>query len=156
MKKILCLALCAAPFWAFAAPPQEDPNGGGRYREELSRRRVLMAMGIAEALDLDTAQALKVDQVLRSFDERRRAVRDRVRQASRVLERTAQGEATSAGAVDAAIQELFEARAQMGKLDREMFDALSKGLSAEKRARLAMFLVRLQRGGPFRHGPGRE
>jgi hypothetical protein len=61
-----------------------------------------------------------------------------------VLLRAVQANQAQAGGVDGAIQRLFEARAQLQSADREMFQAIAKDLSPEKRARAALFLGRFQ------------
>ncbi len=137
------MSVVLLPFLALAAPaePQGDRNAEREERQE-RRERLRRVMGLAEELDLDTPQALRLDDTLRKFDERRRPLLEQVRESALTLMRAADGDASAQGQVDQASQRAFEARAQLAALDREMFQALSKDLPPQKKARLALFLAR--------------
>ena len=115
------------------------------------RMRLVRTLGLAEALDLDEAQALKLGQSISKFDDRRLAAHKELRDAHQVLRRAAGGEKASAAEVDQAIKRALDARAQLASLDREVVGAVTKDLSPEKRARAVLFLSRLE----HRFGPGR-
>ncbi|ACL67312.1 conserved hypothetical protein [Anaeromyxobacter dehalogenans 2CP-1] len=143
---------------AQAAGPRGDP-------ERMERRmRLTRTLGLAEALDLEPEQALKLGQQVAKFDDRRLALHRQMHDAHQVLRRAAQGEKVSAGEVDQAIKTALDARAQMQSLDRDVVATVTKDLSPEKRARAVLFLERFQgRFGPgmgpgmmkFRRGGGR-
>ncbi len=147
--RMTVLSVLLLPVLALAAPPEEEAR---RDAERMERReRLMRVMGLAEELELDTPQALKLDEALRKFDERRRPLLEQVRDSALVLRNAAEGDAAAAGQVDAAAQRAFEARAQLAALDRELFQTLSKDLSPQKKAKLALFLAR-SHGGKHKHG----
>jgi hypothetical protein len=146
--RMTVLTVALLPFLTLAAPPEADAQRESERAERQERRhRTMRVLGLAEELELDTAQALRLDETLRKFDERRRPLREQVRESARILRSAAEGDAAAASQVDAAAQRAFDARAQLAALDRELFQALSKDLPPQKKARLALFLARS-------HGPG--
>ncbi|MFY3743323.1 periplasmic heavy metal sensor [Anaeromyxobacter sp. Red801] len=129
---------------AQAPGPRGDP-------ERMERRmRLTRTLGLAEALDLEPEQALKLGQQVGKFDDRRLALHKQLHDAHQVLRRAAQGEKVSAGEVDQAIKTALDARAQMQAIDRDVVATVTKDLSPEKRARAVLFLERFQ----GRFGPG--
>lgn len=130
------------------------PSRGDPERME-RRMRLARTLGLAEALDLEPAQALRLGDQVAKFDDRRLALHKQLRDAHDTLRRAASGEKVTAADVDGAIQRALDARAQMQALDREMVTTVTKDLAPEKRARAVLFLERFHRrfGGP---GPGRE
>jgi hypothetical protein len=124
----------------------------------LRRIRLARTLGLAEALDLDEAQALKLGQEVAKFDDRRVAAHKQAHDAFDVLRRAASGEKIPAADVDKAVQRALDARTQLASIDREMVGAVTKDLSPEKRARAVIFLERFQRrfrlGMAGRKGPG--
>ena len=138
-----------------AGGPAAGPNGGPRATPERMEKRMRLArtLGLAEALDLDAPQALKLGETISRFDERRVALHKQLRDAHDVLRRAAQGEKVQATDVDQAIQRGLDARAQLQAVDRETVAAVTQGLTPEKKARAVLFLAKFQRrfGG---HGPG--
>ena len=141
-------ALLCAP--ALAAPNDARPSPERRplpdsTREKLEKRtRMMRVVGLAEELDLDLGQAVKLDEQMRRFDEKRKPLRDQVAEAARILERASAGDKDAAGQVDAAAQKAFEAREKLAAVDREMYAAISKELSPQKRAQMALFLARFE------------
>ena len=167
MKKTLLLAaaLSLAPLAARAqnAPPP-PPNAAGKPAkggqgpgmgdpERMEKRmRLARTLGLAEALDLDSAQALKLGDAIAKFDDRRLAAHKQLRDASQVLRTAARGEKVEAAAVDQAIQKALDARAQIQAVDREVVATVTKDLTPDKKARAVLFLAKFQ--GRFGHGPG--
>jgi hypothetical protein len=117
--------------------------------------RLARTLGLAEALDLDAAQALKLGESIAKFDDRRLAAHVQMRDARQVLRRAAQGEKVAPADVDAAIQKALDARAQIQAVDREIVATVTKDLAPEKKARAVLFLSKFQRrfggGGPGMH-----
>ena len=169
MKKLAVLA-AILPVAAFAqgAGPGPGPggcancakHGGGPGTDEQvermeKRARLARNLGLAEALDLDTAAANKLAGALEKVDDKRVAVHKQFRDARIVLRKAAGGEKVPAAEVDAALAKAFDAQAQMAALDKETLSIVTKDLSAEKKARAALFLGRFeQRMGPGGMGPG--
>jgi hypothetical protein len=140
MKRIgvAVLAVALLPLGAFAAP-------AGR-REDMERQlRVARLVELSSELELDSAQALKMDGILRQFDERRRPLHEQVRDSAKLLQRAAKGDSSAQSQVDPAAQRAFEARAQLAALDRELYQALAQELPPQKKAQLALFLARFDR-----------
>ncbi len=166
MKKLV-LAVVAVSSLAFAAPPPAgaapakwDERGGDhaeRKAEMAKKLHMLMVVGIADALSLTEAEALKLSDKLKGHEEKRRPVREAMGDSLRTLKAAADGEASAVGQVDAAVQKLFDGRQQMAALDKEMFAGLSKDLTPQKRAQLAVFLAKFHaeskgwKGGKGRH-----
>jgi len=143
-------------------------NPEERFAHMEKRMRAARAIGLAEALDLDEKQAEKMREVLGRFDDQRKPIMKQVHDGMQVLRKAANGDKASQGQVDDSVQKVFDARSRMTALDKEMFQAIAKDLSPEKRARAAVFLAHFQgrfgagmgpgrghgdRGGPG-HGPG--
>jgi hypothetical protein len=163
MKKIL-VALAVLPLAAFAqqgagpggrmGPGQGQGMGPGMGRgdpERMEKRmRLARTLGLAEALDLDQAQALKLGESVAKFDDRRLAAHKALRDSHDVLRRAAKGEKVAAPEVDQAIQRALEARTQIQAIDREVIATVTKDLSPDKKARAVLFLERFQ----GRFGPG--
>ena len=168
------IALLLLPALALADAPRKNapavaiPAQPEAARAE-KRMRLARTLGLAEVLDLDTAQALKLGDTLASFDDRRKAARNQALAATDLLRDAARGTATprpTAAAVDGAIGKLLDARAQLQAIDREMLQAITKDLSPEQKARAALFLGRFREsierhmwmrgmaGGPGGRGPG--
>lgn len=171
MTKRLAALLAVLPIAAFAqgAPPKgpgpgghdcENCRRGGPPNEEQvermeKRARLARNLGLAEALDLDTAQANKLADALAKVDDKRVALHKQTRDARQLLRRAAQGEKVTAAEVDGALAKVLDLRAQNVALDKETVAVVTKDLSPEKKARAALFLGRFeQRMGPGGMGPG--
>ncbi len=172
--KFALAVLAALPLAALAAPPPGPPGPGGgpgmgppadageRLEHMQKRMRVARAIGLAEALDLDAAQATKLAETLEKLDQKRQPAHKQQGEAMKVLRDAARGDKDAQAKVDEAVKKVFEAREKLQAVDRETYDAVAKGLPPEKRARAAIFLGRFQQrfgrgmgmmemGGP---GPG--
>jgi hypothetical protein len=164
MRKTL-VALMVLPVIALAQAPNKDKDKAGQWQPDperaQKRMRLARTLGLAEALDLDTPQALKLGDTLAKFDDKRAAARKQAGDARDLLRGAARpgGKATAAD-VDGAVGKLLDARAQLQALDKEMLQAITRDLSPEKKARAALFLGtfrdRIERHvmGPGRGGPG--
>jgi hypothetical protein len=137
--RMAVLTLALLPLSALAQQPAAEAE---RELEAEKQMRIARVVGLAEELELDSAQALKLDETLRKFDERRRPLMQQVRESARILEQASEGDNTALSQVEQAAQRAFEARAQLAALDRETFQSLSKDLPPQKRAKLALFMAR--------------
>jgi hypothetical protein len=144
MKRMTWGLMFALPMLAVAQPVAKEP--GERDTERMERaeqkHRLRQVLELADTLELDSAQALKMDATLRQFDDRRRPLREQVREAARTLHSAARGDSAAQGQVDAAAQRIFDAREKIAALDRELYQALAKDLPPQKRARLAVVMAR--------------
>ncbi len=162
MTKKILLALAVLPLAAFAQGAGPGPKGGAgphagpdaQWNPEMAQKRMRVArtLGLAEALDLDSAQALKLSEQLSKVDAKRFALIQQMRDSHQVLRRAAQGEKVAGAEVDQAIQKALEARSQIVALDREVVATVTKDLTPQKKARAVMFLARFSHR--FGGGPG--
>ncbi|HEU4384855.1 MAG TPA: periplasmic heavy metal sensor [Anaeromyxobacteraceae bacterium] len=151
--KLALTALAALPLAALAAPPPGPAQGGGmgppddapdRLERMEKRMRVARAIGLADALDLDAAQATKLAETLEKLDQKRQPVHKQQHEAMQVLRQAARGDKDAQAKVDDAVKKVFDAREKLQAVDRETYQAVAKGLAPEKRARAAVFLGRFR------------
>lgn len=167
MMKQLAALIAVLPIAAFAqgagpaqrGGPGQGPGPGTDERIEKMEKRARLArnLGLAEALDLDTAQSNKLADALAKVDDKRVAIHKQTRDARQLLRRAADGEKATAAEVDAALAKLLDLRAQSVALDRETLTIVTRDLSPEKKARAALFLGRFQQrmgGGMGQPGMG--
>jgi Spy/CpxP family protein refolding chaperone len=188
MKKLILAAVLLAPLTAFAQAgagqpagqgPGPGPGGGmgpgmGRgpgWRdgdgpgEPGKRGKLALTLGLAEALDLDDAQALKLRDAVEKFHQKRQPLHAQLREAMQVIRKAADGEKVDAAAVDQAVAKLADLRAQAQAADKELLQAVTKDQPPQKKARAVLFLARFQhrmeermgpmgRGGRGMRGPG--
>ena len=160
--KTLLAALTLSASLSFAAPPpvagapgpgpvagkgQLSPFGqdGDRQAERERRMRMMMVVGMAEAMSLSDADALKLAERIKGFDERRRPLRESMRESMKALKAAADGDAAALPNVDQNIARILDGRAQLAALDREMVTQVSRDLPPQKRAQLALFLAKFHR-----------
>ena len=151
-------ALAQGPQAGAPAPGPGQQGAGQRMNPERMEKRMRLArtLGLAEALDLEAPQALKLGDTIAKFDDRRIAAHKQLRDSRDVLRRAAQGEKATAAEVDQAIQKALDARAQLQTIDRELVGVVTKDLSPDKKARAVLFLAKFQhRFGAPGMGPGR-
>ncbi len=172
MKRIALLAALALPLAPLAAPPgppagrgPSEPDQAARREKVEKRMRMVRTLGLAEALDLSEAEALKLRETLAGFDSRTAPLRAQRREAMQLVRRAARGDAAAQKGLDEALRKLREAGSQLRALHDELFQAVTRELSPERKARAALFLHRFQqRVGAFGrelhpkhragHGPG--
>ena len=155
MKK-LALLLALAPLLAGAQtpPPPAGPMDPARV-EKMQRHAVLaITLGMAEALQLDDAAALKLRGQLEKFGPRRMALVKQMHDSIQVLRRSAGGDKASTADVDGAISRLQDAQAQMLGLNRELVATVTKDLPPEKRAKAVLVLAKFQQRMMERMRPG--
>lgn len=164
--KQLMLAVLVSSSVVFAAPPPagapparwDDRGDGSERKEEMAKKlHMMLVVGIAEALSLNENEALKLSDKLKAFEEKRRPVREAMVDSLKTLKAASDGDTAAAGQVDGAVQRLFDSRLQMAQMDKEMFAGLSKDLTPQKKAQLAVFLAKFHaeakgwKGGKGRH-----
>lgn len=141
---------------ALAAP--DDKTGPARWngkdettaRTEFARRaRLKYVVEIAEALDLNEAEALKLSDKIKGIEDRRQPIRQDMREAMKAVKAAAEGDTAALPQVDANIQKVLDGRAQMAVMDKELFTLLAKDLSPQQRAKLAVVLAKI-------HGEGKK
>lgn len=146
--KQLALAVTMFSALAFAGPhhgPGKGDDGDDRAerKEERARHaRMMLTVSIAEALELNEAQGLKLAEKLKVLDEKRRPVREAMGEAMRQVRAAADGDASALAALDANMQRVLDGRVQMAQLDKELFASLGEGQTPQKRAKLALVLAK--------------
>jgi len=163
--KLIAVALVVSGA-ALAAPPQQQPSPQGQqgwgqqgmgqgWQQQATpeqraardqRKRMMQVVGLTEALGLSTQDALRVDDTIRKFDERRRPLKETVRESARMVMEAARGDNAALSQVDQAINRVLDARVALAQLDKEQMQALSSGLNAQQRAKLALFYARFHKG----------
>ncbi|AKJ05887.1 hypothetical protein ATI61_110365 [Archangium gephyra] len=136
--RLAVLTLCLLPLASLAQTPEAKEAAERAERQT----RLMRVVGLAEELGLEEAQALKMADTMRQFDERRRPLVEQVQESAQVLRKAAQGDASTQSQVDQAVQRVFDARTQLTALDRDMYQALARDLPPQKRAQLAIFMAR--------------
>jgi hypothetical protein len=168
--KLIAVALVVSGAALAASPQQPQPQRGWQQQGQggwqqaspeqrmarEQRKRMMQVVGLTETLGLSTQDALKLDAIIKSFDERRRPLKDQVRESARLLTEAAKGDNAALGQVDQATNRILDARIQLAALDKEMFQALSAGMNPQQRAKLALFYARLHKNMKGMRGEGSE
>ena len=153
--KLLSLMVVLGALTAFAAPPPAGKAGpgpgpggwGGERGERMESRereaRLMYVVSIAEALELNEGEAIKLAEKIKLLDEKRRPLRQSMGEAMRAVKDAADGDQAALAQLDANVAKVLDGRAQMAVLDKELFTSLSQGYAPQKRAKLALVLGRL-------------
>lgn len=164
MTKLVMTLVAVMSLVAVAAPPVGKPGpakwGGDpeklqeRLEERETKARMLFVVTVAEALELNEAEALRLSEKVKSIEEKRRPIRQAMFTAMRDVKAAADGDPAALAQVDANVQKVLDGRAQMAAMDKEMFVFLSKDLTPQKKAKLALVLAKLHelRGGGMKKG----
>lgn len=122
-------------------PPAPDE---ARRKEIMERIRVVRALKLKEALELDEPTARKLFEILDRYDQRFMEARHNQRQAQRALRRAMKGDATDAQ-IEALLQKVLDGHKALDALRYEQFEAASAVLNPRQRVRLLVALPRLER-----------
>ncbi|MFN7135380.1 MAG: hypothetical protein ACK4N5_25120, partial [Myxococcales bacterium] len=136
----LLLLTLLAPSAAIAEAPAPPPAGEGREAKERLHKRVrlMRLVELAERVELDDRQALKVNEILGQYDDKKHAVREQMQAPRQLVQRAAQGDAEAAKGLDAAVDQLIALRKRLLELDHEAWKAASRELTPKQRAKLAV------------------
>src|SRR4051794_33337722 len=124
MKKLIAAVLTlstlafAAPPAPAAAPPAQKPGagefGGGNreeHREDMEKRmRMMLVVGIAEALSLSETDAIRLADKIKVFDDKRKPLREQMHESMKVLKAASDGDPAALGKVDQATNALLDLR----------------------------------------------
>jgi hypothetical protein len=153
MKKTLLSTLVLIAAVSFAKPPagvageRAEGNREERHAKMESQIRMKYVLAISEALELSEADTLKLADKVKASAEKRRPIRQQMMEAMHSVKLAAEGDASAQSQVDANVQKVFDLRTQMSVLDKEMYQVLAKDLSPQKKAKLAVALAQLGKGG---------
>jgi len=141
--KRLWIAISAIMIVAVAASAQlaTPPAQVVQRQRALARQRLIKVVGLAEALELNEVQALRMADVMRRYDDRKAPLQVQNAELAKVIKRASEGDTAAVGQVDRAIQTISDNRVQVQQLDREMMDELGRNLSPQQRAKLMIFFV---------------
>jgi hypothetical protein len=141
----LLAGLLLAPS-AQAQPPHRE-RGASELSDMQTRferkARLIRLVAISDALGLSDADALKLDKTLQKYDAQRRPLQQTILEGVQILRRAARGDQSAFAQVDATLQKMVQARANLHAIDFEMFQELAKGRSPQERAKLALVMARL-------------
>jgi hypothetical protein len=166
MMKLLMTSVLLVSFVAFAGPGKTGPakwdgdsEDRAERREERERQgRMMLVVAVAEALELNEAQALKLSEKIKTLEEKRRPVREAMHEAMKQVKAASEGDAAALSALDANVQKVLDGRVQMAQLDKELYTSLAEGQAPQKKARLAVVLAKvhaemrgMRGGGKGRH-----
>ncbi len=166
MKTLVLPLLMLSSSLTFAAPPKNgpakwdamDPEDRAERREERAKAaRMVLVVSVAEALELNEAQALKLSEKIKALDEKRRPIREAMGEAMRQVKAASDGDTAALGTLDANVQKVLDGRVQLAQLDKELYTQLAEGQPAQKKAKLAVALakahaeLRGMRGNKGRH-----
>ncbi|MBS2031691.1 MAG: hypothetical protein JST54_27590 [Deltaproteobacteria bacterium] len=157
MNRLITAALLLTPTLALAAPILNEKAPDPALKAKMEKRmHTMRTIGLAEALDLDANAALQLDAAMTPFDERRKPLHEQLKASKQILDRAADGDPSAAGQVDSAIQQAFDARAQLEQIDRDMLLTVSKGMAPAQKAKLSVFLAHFKHEMMERMHGGRE
>jgi hypothetical protein len=119
-----------------------DPEA--RRAHMMKRMRMVRTIGLAEALDLSEAEALKARDAMSKFDDRRVALGKQMREVGDTLRKAARGDAAAQKGVDEALKRQRDLRGQAQALSDEMFQAVTRDFTPERKAKAALFFHHLR------------
>jgi len=155
MKRVMLAVVLVTSMVALAAPPGKpvvnqpadaDSEKQQKLEERERRARMYVVVSVAEALELNEAEALKLSEKVKVIEEKRRPVRQAMVAAMRDVKAAADGDSAALAQVDQNIQKVLDGRAQLAALDKETFATLARDFPPQKRAKLALVLAKLHDG----------
>lgn len=151
MKKIVLFACLSVASLSLAKPPaggaEGRPGKSERHERMESNVRMRYVLKISEALELNEADTLKLSDKVKALAEKRRPIREQMGEAMRAVKAASDGDVGAQALVDANVLKVFDLRTQMSMLDKEMYQSLAKDLTPAKKAKLAVALAHLGKGG---------
>ncbi len=102
--------------------------------------RTMRAVALANRLDLDEATALRLNGIMKRYDEEREALHQRIRSKMKVLRKAAQSDAPDEKTIDEAVDSVLEAMKELDALRLAEARELLAGLDPARRAKLLVFL----------------
>ncbi len=143
--KPLLLATVAIAILAVAASAQVEkeraPGPGLAKQRAESRMRIMRLVGLADALGLDEAQALRINELMKPYDDRRVALEMQNAELAKVIKRASDGDAVAGAQLDKALQRIWDNRTEIQRLQREMQETVGHELAPQQRAKMTIFFA---------------
>jgi hypothetical protein len=124
-----------------AAAGKPGPIDADALRTRIEKKiRLFRLMELTDALDLPEPDAVRINEAMGRFDDRRRPLQKELGEQMKLIRRAAEGDPEALRGLDAATVRAFDLRAQIAQVNRELFQTVGKDLQPQKRARFALFL----------------
>jgi hypothetical protein len=142
MKPLLLAAFAIAIVAAAASAQVEKVRAPppAKQRAE-ARMRIMRLVGLADALELDEARALRINELMKPYDDRRVALEMQNADLAKVIKRASDGDAAAGAQVDRALQKIWDNRTEIAQLQREMQEAVGRELTPQQRAKMTIFFA---------------
>src|SRR5262249_30250130 len=142
MRRFL-VALLAIPLVTWGAnPPTPAERAAANQKKVQNDLHLLRIIGLADALGLNEAEAMRLDRIMHPFDERKREVRAQINEAAKVIQRATEGDPSALSRVDQAMETVLSGRVLVAEIDKEMIQALSRELTPQQRAKMSVFFAK--------------
>ena len=145
MTALMTMAL-ALPALAQPGPPPGAGRGGPPAAQPAVKERVRLRL-LQRRVGLDEPTARRVIEVLRSHEQKREVLANRLKDQKRELGRLVRTNSADQSAYQRAIDGLLRTQQEMETLRREEFAALRRVLTPQQQGKLLVELNRLMRRG---------
>lgn len=127
-------------------PGKANPADADALRTRIEKKiRLFRLMELTDALELSEPDAVRINEAMGRFDDRRRPLQKELGEQMKLIRRAADGDPEALRGLDAATARAFDLRAQVAQVNRELFQTVGKDLQPQKRARFALFLGQFDR-----------
>jgi len=134
------LWIALTPWIAMAGPPTEEGKPE-EIRARVERRMHLIRLvELSDSLGLSDDKAMRIEKIMVQFDERRAKLRESTQEARKTLKKAADGDKAAQTQIDQAVDQLINARRAMVDIERDTYQAISKELTPEQRAKFVLFI----------------
>jgi len=142
MRRFL-IALLAFPLASLGAnPPTPAERAAANQKRVQNDMHLLRIIGLADALGLSEAEALRLDRIMHPFDERKREVRVQINEAAKVIQRATEGDSAALARVDQAMETVLSGRVLVAEIDKEMIQAVAREITPQQRAKMSVFFAK--------------
>lgn len=143
MRRFLIALLAIVPLATWGAnPPTPAERAAANQKRVQNDLHLLRIIGLADALGLNEAEALRLDRIMHPFDERKREVRAQINEAAKLIQRATEGDSTALARVDQAMETVLSGRVLVAEIDKEMIQAVARELTPQQRAKMSVFFAK--------------
>lgn len=141
---LLTLGLVAGPAFAGDPKPESaDPSEAALLETRRQQIHELVMLRLNNALELSPTQSEQISQVLRKYRKQKTEYRNKIRQLTLQI-RDASG-STSEAQYQTLIKQVTEAKAQLDKVDDQMFGEAKKFLNTRQQAQFLFVMEEIRR-----------